>query len=138
LSCRPKATCRRPEFLPLLFHGALNRGECRNIRAPAAEFRLEISTAELRSTKKQQSGPTNGRRIEGYVMVQRTDIAGSIRCSMGPVSPGKDGTRRHAPSALLEKSHLPPLPISYSDGKNCCRLFMTAVPSVHAIYVENL
>jgi hypothetical protein len=39
--------------------------------------------------------------------------------------------------ALIEKSHLPET-YSYCGGKECSRLFMTAVPSVHTIYVETL
>ena len=68
-------------------------------------------------------------------MVHRTDVAGSIGCSMGQISPGTDGMCRHAPhGALLEKSHFPePLSHSCVGGNNGCRLFMTAVPSVHAI-----
>jgi hypothetical protein len=41
--------------------------------------------------------------------------------------------------ALIEKSHLPETSAdSYCGGKECSRLFMTAVPSVHTIYVETL
>jgi hypothetical protein len=41
--------------------------------------------------------------------------------------------------ALIEKSHLPETSAySYFGGKECSRLLMTAVPSVHAIYVETL
>jgi len=41
--------------------------------------------------------------------------------------------------ALIEKSHLPEsFACSYFGGKECSRLFMTAVPSVHTIYVETL
>jgi hypothetical protein len=41
--------------------------------------------------------------------------------------------------ALIEKSLLPETSAySYFGGKECSRLLMTAVPSVHAIYVETL
>jgi hypothetical protein len=41
--------------------------------------------------------------------------------------------------ALIEKSHFSETPAhSYCGGKECSRLFMTAVPSVHTIYVETL
>jgi len=100
-------------------------------------FRFEISTFHLRFTKKQQSGPTNGGRIEGHVMVHRI---GSVGGSMGQASSGNDGTCHRAPSgALLQKCPLPePLPVSYSGGKNGYRLLMTAVSSVHALDVEPL
>jgi hypothetical protein len=48
---------------------------------------FEVSTSDLRFTKKQQFAPTNGGRIEGHVMVHRTDIAGS---SMGQIGSGSD------------------------------------------------
>jgi hypothetical protein len=73
-------------------------------------------------------------------MVHRTDIAGSVGCSMGQVSPGDAGICRHATkNVLIEKSHLPETS-AYSSfgGKKCSRLFMTAVRSVHGIYVETL
>jgi hypothetical protein len=41
--------------------------------------------------------------------------------------------------AFIEKSHFPETPAySYCGGKECSRLLMTAVPSVHTIYVETL
>jgi hypothetical protein len=40
--------------------------------------------------------------------------------------------------ALIEKSLLPETSAYYFGGKECGRLLMTAVPSVHAIYVETL
>jgi len=60
-------------------------------------IRFEVSTADLRFTKKQQSG-SNNTGAGGRVMVQRTDIAGGIGCSMGQASPGDDGICRHAPN----------------------------------------
>jgi hypothetical protein len=62
-------------------------------------------------------------------MVQRTDIAGNVRCSMGQVSPGDSGLCRHAPNgALIETSHLSePLTVAHFGGNNNRRLFMTAV-----------
>lgn len=36
----------------------------------------------------------------GHVMVHRTDIAGSVGCSMGQVSLGDDGICRHAPNGI--------------------------------------
>jgi hypothetical protein len=38
--------------------------------------------------------------LGGHVMVHRTDIAGSVGCSMGQVSPGDDGICRHAPNGI--------------------------------------
>jgi hypothetical protein len=55
------------------------------------EMSFEVSTSDLRFTKKQQFAPTNGGRIEGHVMVHRTDIAGS---SMGQIGSGSDAMRR--------------------------------------------
>ena len=70
-------------------------------------------------------------------MVHRTDIAGG---SMGQTSPGNDRMcRRALNGALLENNPSPePLPASHSGGKKCCRLLTTAVPPVHAIYLELL
>ena len=67
---------------------------------------------------------------EGHVMVQRTDIAGNVRCSMGQVSPGDGGLCRRAPiNALIAKSYFSePLPAAHFGGNNRCRLFTTAVP----------
>jgi len=63
-------------------------------------------------------------------MVHRTDITGG---SMGQASPGHDGICRPALNgALLEKQ------LSHSADKKCCRLLTTAVPPLHAIYLELL
>ena len=63
-------------------------------------------------------------------MVHRTDIAGG---SMGQASPGHDGVRRPALNgALLENN------FSLKPTSKCCRLLTTAVPPVHAIYLELL
>jgi len=74
----------------------------------------------------------------GHVMVHRTDIAGSVGCIIERVNPGDDGRRRHAPNAALieKKSFTETAAYSSFGGKKCSRLFMTAVPSVHAVYVE--
>ena len=40
------------------------------------------------------------RGFGGHVMVHRTDIAGSVGCSMGQVSPGDHGICRHAPNGI--------------------------------------
>ncbi|SHK58509.1 hypothetical protein SAMN05444159_3645 [Bradyrhizobium lablabi] len=63
-------------------------------------------------------------------MVQRTDIAGNVRCSMGQISPGDSGLCRHArTSALIAKSYLSePLPVAHFGGNNRGRLLVTAVP----------
>jgi hypothetical protein len=58
--------------------------------------------ADRRSIKKQQSGQLMGVRIEGRVMVHRTDIAGG---SAGPISPGNGcACRRKRNGALLADS----------------------------------
>jgi hypothetical protein len=73
-------------------------------------------------------------------MEHRTGIAGSVGCGRGQVSPGHDGICRDAPkAALLEKNHSPETSAcSYFGGKKCSRRVMTAVRSVHGIYVETL
>ena len=78
-----------------------------------------------------------GVRIEGHVMVHRTDIAGG---SMGRTSPGNDRVCRRAQNgSLLENNSSPtPLPASHSSGKKCCRRLTTVTPPVHAIYLERL
>jgi hypothetical protein len=75
---------------------ALNRRECRQYTFSDGGFRFEVSTADLRFTKKQQSGSTNTGASGGHVMVHRTDIAGSVGLGMGQVSPGDHGICRHA------------------------------------------
>jgi hypothetical protein len=79
---------------------AINHSECRQYPFSAGGFRFEVLAADLRFTKKQQSGSNNTGASGGRVMVQRTDIAGSIGCSMGQVSPGDDGMCRHAPNGI--------------------------------------
>jgi hypothetical protein len=76
-----------------------------------------------------------GVRIEGRVMVHRTDIAGG---STGQTSLGHDCMCRPVLNdALLENNPSPePLPASHSADGKCCRLLTTAVPPVHAIYLE--
>jgi hypothetical protein len=76
--------------------------------------------------------------IGGHVMVHRTDIAGNVVCSTAsPTMTAYTAMHRMAPSS--KKSHLPQTSAySYFGGKKCSRLLMTAVPSVHAIYVETL
>jgi hypothetical protein len=61
-------------------------------------------------------------------MVHRTDITGR---SMGQASPGHDGVRR--PSMAPSRKQL----LTQSTRK-CCRLLKTAVPPLHAIYLELL
>jgi hypothetical protein len=79
---------------------AIDQSECSNIRFQTGGFRFEVSTADLRFTKKQQSGSTNTGASGGFVMVHRTDIAGSVGCSMGQINPGDDGLCRHAPNGI--------------------------------------
>jgi hypothetical protein len=102
--------------------------------------------------KKTTIRSANGVRIEGSVMVHRTDIAGASmgqaslgQASLGQASPGQaspgqaspgqassgdDGMRwRALNGAPLENN------FSLSDNK-CCRLLMTVFPPVHAIYLE--
>jgi hypothetical protein len=97
--------------------------------------------------KKTTIRSANGVRIEGSVMVHRTDIAGANmgQASLGQASPdqaspgqaspgqassGDDGMRcRALNGAVLENN------FSLSDNK-CCRLLMTVFPPVHAIYLE--
>jgi hypothetical protein len=77
-------------------------------------------------------------------MVHRTDIAGTVGCSRGRVDHGDDGSCRHAPSGALVRVlsskeviyRIPATP--YFDGEKCSRVFLTALPSVHAIYVETV
>jgi hypothetical protein len=125
--------------------GALNHNaRAGTIRFQTADLGSKSRTAALRSTKKQQSGSSNPETSGGRVMVHRTDIAGSVGWSMGQSSPGDDGRCRHAWNGApvmvpSSKSHLPKnSATSYFGGKKCGRLFMTAVLSVHAIYVETL
>jgi hypothetical protein len=72
-------------------------------------------------------------------MVHRTDIAGWVGCSMGQSEPRR---WQHVPSTERRpdrKIHLPePPPVFCVGGNTRCRLFMTAVPSVHAIHAEAL
>ena len=56
-------------------------------------LQLKVATAGRRSTKKTTIRSTNGVRIEGRVMVHRTDIAGG---SVGQTSPANDCMRRRA------------------------------------------
>jgi hypothetical protein len=79
---------------------AINNSERRQHPFSGRGFRFEVSTADLRFTKKQQSGSTNTGASGGRVMVHRTDIAGSVGGSMGQVSPGDDGICRHAPNGI--------------------------------------
>jgi hypothetical protein len=71
-------------------------------------------------------------------MVHRTDFAGSVGCSTGQPISGDDGRRRHEPSGALPGLFPKTSSYFYPGGKKCSRLFMTAVPSVPAIYVETL
>jgi hypothetical protein len=81
---------------------ALNQSECGKHWFSDEGFRFEVSAADLRFIKKQQSGTTNAGGVGGHVMVHRTDIAGSVGCSiMGQVNPGDDGMCRHAPNVVL-------------------------------------
>jgi hypothetical protein len=66
-----------------------------------------------------------GGRIEGHVMVHRTDIAGSCK---GRASPRRDGICL-AQSAPFSKA------APYSSDRKRCRL-TAAVPWVHVIYLE--
>jgi hypothetical protein len=69
-------------------------------------------------------------------MVQRT---GSIGSSRGQISPGNVGVCRHVSTGSLETSPSPePASISAFGGSNDCRLVMTAVPSMPAIYRKPL
>ena len=74
-------------------------------------------------------------------MVHRTDIAGSVGCSRGQVNPGNDGICRHAPSgALIEETvfYRKSLPLRTSTARSAAVSSLTALPLVHAIYVETL
>jgi hypothetical protein len=73
-------------------------------------------------------------------MMHRTDIAGSIGCSMGQANPVDDGICRHAPNgALIRKIFCRNLCLSGIRRQEVLSSsLMTAVPSVHAIYVETL
>lgn len=73
-------------------------------------------------------------RIEGYVMVHCTDSAGG---SMGQV--GSGGAAIYAePNDAFPRAWLLPLPGSCSAGNNGCRLLMTAIRAVRAIYPKPL
>jgi hypothetical protein len=69
-------------------------------------------------------------------MVHRTDLVG---CREQAGSRDR-GICRHGPNrARVEKVIFgKPLSIRTFGGKKCSRRLMTAVPSVHAIYVETL
>jgi hypothetical protein len=71
-----------------------------NIRFRRGDFGSRSRRLTLRFTKKQQSGSTNTGASGGYVMVHRTDVAGSVGCSMGQISPGYDGLCQHAPNGI--------------------------------------
>jgi hypothetical protein len=75
--------------------------------------------------KKTTFRSTNGGRIEGHVMVLRTDIADG---STGQARPGNDRMcRRALNGALIENNPSPePLSASHSANKKCCR-FLAAV-----------
>ena len=71
-------------------------------------------------------------------MVHCTGIAGSVGCSMGQVNSGDGGACRHAPNGVpIQKLFTETSAYPCFAGKKCC-LLVTAVPSVHAIYVETL
>jgi hypothetical protein len=107
------------------------------------------------SQKKPQSGSTNAARFGGNVMVHRTDVAGSVGCSIiGQAKPGHErichasnGVLRED-RACIEKSYFSEIDIypgSYLyqslttlGSTKCGRRFMTAIPSVHAICVDAL
>src|SRR6266487_239635 len=96
-------------------------------------LQLKVATADRYSTKKQQSGQLMGVRIEGHVMVHRTDIAGG---STGQTSPGSDRTCRRALNGVLLENKLS----HSSDNKKVlpspdggsptgsCHLFRTSDP----------
>jgi hypothetical protein len=90
--------------------------------------------------KKPQSGLTNAARFGGYVMVHRTDIAGSVGCSIGQVKPGHDRIRGHAPNGALRlKHHLPRSSVDCCFGGEAHRhLLMKRSPSVHPIDAAKL
>jgi hypothetical protein len=71
-------------------------------------------------------------------MVHRTDFAGSVGCSIGSQSPAMTVYAAVNLTAPSQVSFQKPLPNFYPGGKKCSRLFVTAVPSVPAIYVETL
>ena len=62
-------------------------------------------------------------------MVHRTDITGR---RMGQLSPGRGGICRLPRTAPSSQT------TSHSADKKCCRLLTTAVPPLHAIYLELL
>jgi hypothetical protein len=62
-------------------------------------------------------------------MVHRTDITGR---SMGQASPGHAGVRRPALNGTLLENNFS------LSRQPCCRLLTTAVPPLHAIYLELL
>jgi hypothetical protein len=66
--------------------------------ADVTGLQLKVATTDRCSIKKQQSGQLMGVRIEGRVMVQRTDDAGS---TAGPTSSGNDRVCRHASNGAL-------------------------------------
>jgi hypothetical protein len=114
----PQTASLIPVADPLLcwsrWQGSLNHGECGE---NSLDRDFSSRTRRLIALhKKTTIRPTNGERIEGHVMVHRTDIAGWVGCSMGRVSPGKDGMCRHAPNALIEKRHLRRLRLSLSSA----------------------
>jgi len=84
-----------------------------------------------RSTKKQQSGQLMGVRIEGRVMVHRTDIAGG---STGQTSLGHD--RMCCPVLKRRPSRKQSFARFSLSRQDSCRLRATAVTPVHAIYLE--
>jgi hypothetical protein len=80
--------------------------------AGKAELQLKVALADRHSTKKQQSGQLMGVRIEGHVMVHRTDVASG---SSGQTTLGHDGMcRRLLNGVPLEnnfvrkRQHVPP------------------------------
>jgi hypothetical protein len=69
---------------------------------------------------------------EEHVMVQRTDIAGNVRCSMGQVSPGNGGLCRRAPtSVLIAKSYFSEPKLFLRTSARCSLRRQQPLPSLH-------
>ena len=87
--------------------------------------------------KKTTIRSTNGVRIEGRVMVHRTDIAGS---NMGQASSGNGAMCRRAERRLPEDLRFARTSdrFTHPGGKNDCSLLMAAARSLRAVYPKPL
>jgi hypothetical protein len=99
-------------------------------------FRFEVSRFICASQKNNNPDHLMAGRIEGHFMVHRTDGAGGC---MGQVGSGNAAICRRAERSFL-RTYLSPaaLPISCAVGNSGCRLLMTAVRAVRAIYPKPL